>query len=311
VKHVFLVGCPRSGTTWLQVLLAQHPQVATARETHLFNGYLKYLDQSWKAWAAHPDRVGLKELLSEQEFYELCSSIARGVMRKIQSSNPAATVALEKTPSHVRHVPLILKLLPEAHFIHIVRDPRSTVSSLGAASRSWGRTWASRSVLSNARMWCADVNRGRQITTYTPRVREIRYEDLRGPEGVDTLHGLVEWLELPGGRAFAAQALETCEISRLREGGAGVRAYESIRPNQAIFFRSGTTDGWKQDLTPREIEIIEYTARDLMREYGYALHHARSGRRPFRIWLRDIVDRAELSVRNRTDVAFRKLRAVC
>lgn len=180
MKHVFLVGCPRSGTTWLQILLAQHSQVATARETHLFNGYLHQLDRCWKTFKSHPDRVGLDTLLTEEEYYGLCSLFAQGVMKKIAASNPGATVVLEKTPSHVRFAPLILKMVPDAYFVHIVRDPRSVVSSLCAASRSWGGKWASRSVLSNARLWCSDVTRGREIARLTDRFREVRYEDLRG-----------------------------------------------------------------------------------------------------------------------------------
>lgn len=308
MKHVFLVGCPRSGTTWLQVLLAQHPQVATARETHLFNGYLKHLDRWWKVWKAHPDHVGLAELFSEAEYYELCSRFVKGVMDKIYASNPAATVVLEKTPNHVRHGPLIVKLLPQAYFIHIVRDPRGTVNSLCAAGRSWGGSWASRSVLSNARMWCADVARGREIARLTERYREVRYEDLRGPQGAEVLQGLCEWLDLPGGAEAAARALETCDISRLRSGGHGVRAYESIRPGSAAFFRSGTSDSWKQDLTPHEIEVIEYTACDLMREYGYTPYRRANHRRPFRVSIRDLVDKVEWRVRSRTEAAFRKLR---
>jgi hypothetical protein len=37
---VFLIGCPRSGTTWLQRLLASHPQVRTVQETFLFPRYI-------------------------------------------------------------------------------------------------------------------------------------------------------------------------------------------------------------------------------------------------------------------------------
>src|SRR5215469_4920410 len=41
-KYVLIVGCPRSGTSWLQRLLSQHPQVATTQETHLFSEYLAH-----------------------------------------------------------------------------------------------------------------------------------------------------------------------------------------------------------------------------------------------------------------------------
>jgi hypothetical protein len=311
VKHVFLVGCPRSGTTWLQLLLAQHGQVATARETHLFNGYLRHVDASWNAYQSQPERVGLHTLMSEDEYYDLLSLFARGVMDKIARSNPAATVVLEKTPSHVKYVPLILKILPDAHFIHIVRDPRSVVSSLTAASRSWGASWASADVLSNARLWRNSVTRGREIRQLTDRVREVRYEDLRGNDGAGVLDGLFAWLDLPSDRAFAARALEACEITRLRDGSGDIRGFESIKPRDSSFFRSGTTEAWKQDLSEHDIRVIEYAAGELIQEYGYRLHRATRGKRPFRVLVSDFVDRIESSVRHRTESAFRRLRALC
>ncbi|MGL4503377.1 MAG: sulfotransferase family protein, partial [Planktothrix sp.] len=35
-NRIFLVGCPRSGTTLLQSLLAAHPQIASFPESHFF-----------------------------------------------------------------------------------------------------------------------------------------------------------------------------------------------------------------------------------------------------------------------------------
>ena len=39
---LFIVGSPRSGTTWLQLLLAGHPEVATRGETHLFEHFVGF-----------------------------------------------------------------------------------------------------------------------------------------------------------------------------------------------------------------------------------------------------------------------------
>lgn len=311
MKHVFLVGCPRSGTTWLQILLAQHGQVATGRETHLFSGYLNQLDRRWRFFQSLPDRVGLKMLFSEDEYYSLCSVFVQGVMNKIAATNASATVVLEKTPNHVRFAPLILKVVPDAYFIHIVRDPRSVVSSLCAASRSWGKRWASSNVLSNARIWCSDVTLGHEISQLTERFREVRYEDLSGSQGADVLGRLYAWLGLPAGPELAAAALEACEITRLREGGKEVRAYESVKPQDSVFFRKGMTDGWKQELAPKDIEVIEYAAGALMHEYGYSPYRPTKGKRPFRVVVGDLIDRVESGVRRRTKTTFEKLRAVC
>src|SRR4051812_14307970 len=45
-RMVFLVGAPRSGTNWLQRMLAAHPDVvALPSETHLFSHGLRLLDE--------------------------------------------------------------------------------------------------------------------------------------------------------------------------------------------------------------------------------------------------------------------------
>src|SRR5690348_9627165 len=120
MKYFFVVGCPRSGTTWLRVLLAQHPAVATTRETHLFDRYIVELQTAWDHDLA-AGTTGLQAALSGDQFTALCANFARGVMQRIEEATPGAKVLVEKTPAHVRHVPLILKLLPEVHFIHLIR----------------------------------------------------------------------------------------------------------------------------------------------------------------------------------------------
>lgn len=46
---VFLVGSPRSGTTWVQRLLASHPQIQTGQESHLFAAYIGPQLRAWRA----------------------------------------------------------------------------------------------------------------------------------------------------------------------------------------------------------------------------------------------------------------------
>ena len=298
MKHVFIVGCPRSGTSWLQLLLAQHPSVATTQETHLFSTYLRPLCGQWERMRSRD--IGMGQLLSDDGFYQLCAEFAAKVLQHIADSNPAATAVVEKTPAHVRVADLIVRLVPDAVFVHLVRDPRAVVSSLRAAADSWGTSWASPSVRANAELWVSDVTLGRGIAALTPRWKEVRYEDLRGGGGIDAFVDLLAWLEMPGGREFAAGALETCRIDRLRAGGDGVRGYEGLsRPKG--FFRKGTTDAWRSELSRRELEVVEYIAGPLMRRYGYEPETSTDGRKPLRLSIADAIDRADRGMRTGLD----------
>lgn len=266
MKRVLIVGCPRSGTSWLQLLVAQHPQVATTQETHLFDLYLGHVEslrQAHESWNA-----GMAQLFSEPEFNALWAQIADDVFTKIAATNPAATVTLEKTPAHVRQGRLILKLCPDVHFIHLIRDPRSVVNSLCAVGQSWGADWASSRVSDNARLWRSDVRAGLELGRLTKRYKELRYEDLNGVGGACVLEDVFRWIGLGGDRAFCESVLERCRIERLRNGAPDLKESETLRRNSK-FYRKGKTDGWKHDLAPRAVRVIEYINADLMKTLGY------------------------------------------
>src|SRR5260370_22104903 len=56
---VFLVGAPRSGTTWLQLLLSRSPSVVTAPATHVFSLFLLSMVDQWNLLRNTGYRIGL------------------------------------------------------------------------------------------------------------------------------------------------------------------------------------------------------------------------------------------------------------
>ena len=91
--------------------------------------------------------------MSEEEYFSLIRNFSCKIMLRILDKKPEADIILEKTPDHVLYWDRILKIFPDAFFLHIVRDPRSVVCSLCAAGTGWGRQWASREVLVNCETW--------------------------------------------------------------------------------------------------------------------------------------------------------------
>jgi Sulfotransferase family len=310
-KYVLIVGAPRSGTSWLQVLLAQHSKIATTQETHLFNGYLAHLGRAWERYTLLGQDIGMTRLLREDEFYRLCGEFAQMALEKIADAHPSATVVLEKTPDHVRHAPFILRLLPEVWFLHMIRDPRSVVGSLAVAARSWASHWASSSVVDNALLWLSDVTLGRQIAGLTQRYCEVRYEDLVSDAGPKTLETIFAWLELPQDLAFCQAALEACHIDRMKQGGNDIRGYELLKRTQAGFLRKGRPDAWKQDLSPTAIATVEYVAGKLMQECGYPLSTGRIGSAvKLRLATHSVLGSVEKQTRRTIDFIFRKAHSI-
>ncbi len=147
--RLFLVGCPRSGTTILQSCIGAHPRVFTFRESRLMRTISgrRALAAKWGvASRAAPGQMraiyaelGLDAALCRPHFW------VRGYVRDFISAVDRACGAagkdvwLEKTPDHVRHIPRLESLVRGARFIHILRNGAENVCSLMEVSRdpSW------------------------------------------------------------------------------------------------------------------------------------------------------------------------------
>ena len=185
---IFIVGPARSGTSWLQTMLAEHPDIASPPETHLFMNYLAPLAETWaldqaRVAAALGERGksvghGLATVVTDDEFVALMQSFYATFRELVLSAKPGARRLFEKTPDHAVCLDTILRISPEAQIVYLVRDPRDTVRSLlEAGDEVWG-DWAPTSVEDATTLWLRNVQpwfpRKRD-----PRITLVRYEDLR------------------------------------------------------------------------------------------------------------------------------------
>jgi hypothetical protein len=183
-SDVFIVGPVRSGTSWLQTMLAEHPSLASPPETHLFARYLGPLDAAWHAEKQRLQRgrtqveFGLSTVLTDDEFDAQLRSFYAAIRSLVLSAKPGASRLLEKTPDHAHWLDTIWRVVPDASIVCMVRDPRATVQSvLSARNTEWG-DWAPTSVADATALWLASV---RPIFAHQRdrRMTLVRYEDLR------------------------------------------------------------------------------------------------------------------------------------
>jgi hypothetical protein len=97
-RVVFLVGAPRSGTTWLQLLLSRSPHIATANETHLFTGYTRSLFTAWAHHQCNVRAAGLHNLMSEEAYFDLIRNFTCKVMLRILERSRRQISYLRKFP---------------------------------------------------------------------------------------------------------------------------------------------------------------------------------------------------------------------
>lgn len=264
---VFVVGAPRSGTTWLQLMLSQSPQVTTAQETHLFSLYLRSMFESWDKMKKDNRGTGLSGLVSEDEYLRWIERFCEYCLyRMVKSGSDGVSVLLEKTPAHGTYAGDILRIFPGAYFIHVIRDPRAVVSSLRAASRTWGGRWAPENVFDACAMWKTRVNNARAIRDLTDRYHEVSYEQLHA-DAPGRLMEISAWLGVDIDRVSAKEYVNACAIDKLQSGCA--TAPWDLKDEPKSFYRYGKPDSWRTDLSPSDIALVERLTRKQMAELGY------------------------------------------
>jgi hypothetical protein len=261
-------GAPRSGTTYVQLLLYASGECATAQESHLFTAFLGRLDEVWERFEerakTHRD-VGLPTVISRAKFDEILHDAAIAVMSDIAGRKPAAPWVVEKTPENVLVWPLITRLLPKARFIIVVRDPRAVVASTLAA-RSWAGEWAHRDVAQIAESWVRSVSAGLALEGSHPHVIRVRFERLRA----QTPSVLTEMLGRFGLRAppeKVRRIVASVSLQALKE--KRVEAPWPLAGEPANFFRQGSRTAWRQELSIAQIALIEDVAKEEMKILGY------------------------------------------
>jgi hypothetical protein len=164
---IFIVGCHRSGTTLLRLLLDSHPNISCGPETGFLTDFAGITrDPMWP----HLQQYGFPKEYWHRKVAELFDSFqsdyacARGKARWA-----------EKTPNYALHLDYINELFPTCQVVHIIRDGRDVVAS---HLDRWGYI----SAVKATRKWPLYIDRTRRVGALLPatRYREVRYEDLVG-----------------------------------------------------------------------------------------------------------------------------------
>ncbi len=271
ISPVFVVGCPRSGTTLLQRMLDAHPEIAVAPETHFVRRFWKKREQYGDIKQEGAFRRLLQEVAGIPEFADMALSptdfeiealrrprtyanILALLLEMFGRQNHARVVG-EKTPNHFLYVPILRGFFPGARFIYIVRDPRAVVLSLKTVP------WSTRSVTANAEKWRRYAKAEAVYRrTCGADLHTVRYETLvHDPE--PCLRRICEFV----GVTYSAEMVRfheriprTLDLDR-EPWKAGVR-----NPlDRAAAHR------WREALSRAEIAEIEAITWNGMRRHGY------------------------------------------
>jgi hypothetical protein len=160
----------------------------------------------------------------------------------------------DRTPQYVFHVPRLIRLFPNAQFIHVIRDGREVAASI------YEHRWAG-SVITAADRWRRTVAAGRRWARLGPeRYREVRLDRLiESP--AQTLGELCTFL----GEPYAPQMLEYQRDARSR-----VPSSERGRADHSSTERPPTPGlrDWTAGLSVRERIAVEAVCARQLSELG-------------------------------------------
>jgi hypothetical protein len=265
----FVVGCERSGTTMLRLTLDAHPQLAMPPES-------SFIVDLWRRRSRYaridgtiepdPFRRDLQRNRLFRHWDVPAETLAVALDRPARFPDAirrlyAAYARLhgkprygDKTPAYVQHVRFLADLLPEARFLHLIRDGREVALSLAEVP------WGPGNVLDAAIHWAERVERGRRTGAALghDRYREVRHERLvADPER--ELEAVAAFLDLGFDRSMLRHA-ERSLVRVARPGPDQERSMADPRP--------GARD-WRREMPQDDLEAVEAAIGDLLDDVGY------------------------------------------
>jgi Sulfotransferase family len=312
VPAPFVVGVGRSGTTLLRMMLDAHPKLAIPPETHFINPFI----QASGRIRFNP-RTACRAIVSDQRRrwndFGLDEEELLGRFERLEPFNTSDALRAffllyaekhrkprwgDKTPDYVRKMRKIQRTLPEARFIHVIRDGRD--AGLSQNARIAKRSKDPVPPREMARRWRKRIVKSREDAAEVDGYLEVRYEDLI-EDTENVLRRVCELIELDYDPAMLdyherakerlqemAGALPARKGRPEREAGERVAAHAmTTRPPDA-----DRVAVWKREMTDAENAEFEEAAGYLLDELGYETVTPRQAWLPQEEWARS-KDRAQ------------------
>lgn len=300
-QFVFVVGVPRSGTTWLFNMIAAHPDFCSLDGANtLFQHYIFRMEKMYQKeevdLKSKGFNRGMPSKFTPENFHDL---LAKYVDIFYEQLSPDKPYYVEKATDLLSEAANIRRFIPHAKFIHIVRDGRDSALSDMKYRKKYGSPLGIENIYEAAQRWKDDTLAFRQEMRLHPeQMIELKYEELL----VETVPMLQQVFEFIGADASP-------EITKQIVNKFDYRLNPVSKPTSGVADKQGKPlHPYLTEMSKTEQAVFEYLAGNTLSKYKYltsslmnsalfsfyikwfcvSRYFASKSGRPLRFWLRAI-----------------------
>lgn len=279
----FVVGMNRSGTTLLRMMLDAHPDITLPPETHFVPTVIKAMKEEGAGTV-----TALEAMKSHREWGDFdfsdddvwswaggektdAGTVLRGFYEAYAERQGKPRWG-EKTPMYVTKMRMIERAIPEARFVHVIRDGRDVALSV------LDRTVRDLTAAHVAGRWKRKIERAQSMAPKLQHYLEIRYEDLI-LDTEPTLRKITDFADLewePEMLSYHERSADRLqEMARAlpsTEGGAKELTVERRMATHEMTTKAPDADRvsrWRRQMSEEDRVAFEEVAGDLLERLGY------------------------------------------
>lgn len=271
------MGCPRSGTTLLQLMLHAHPRIAIPPENRfvlpVYTGRKRFgdLHDAGNRRKVAEAIIGTKQQKTQFRDFHLKPD---DVVDLVVAAPPTIGSALatvfqayaqrfgkprwgDKRPAYHHYLSFVRQMFPDGQFIQVIRDGRACVASLKRMP------WWDYGTYGAIAEWAMSFDNARRHARNLPAdtFHQIRYEDL-----VADPHGELSRLCVFLGEEFDEAMTTPKEVAQI-----AVPSFKKWHTQTHADLSVAPVTRWQQELEPWEIQLCETVLGRRLRSYGYEL----------------------------------------
>jgi hypothetical protein len=267
---IWIFGSGRSGSTWLRTMMGELENHKVWEEPLVGKLFGEFYEKAEKGQLRARNFI-MGTALREGWLRSIRNFVIDGANYAHPKLGPDDYLVI-KEPNGSVGAPLLAEALPESRIIFLVRDPRDVVSSVldGAKSGSWlyerkqgdwkqdalADTSPEAFVKRRANIYLRDVGGAKKAyeTHQGPKVL-VKYEDLRA-DTLGTMKRIYSTLGIEVDEQELAQVVHKHSWENIPEEKKG----------EGKFYRKASPGGWREDLTPEQVRIVEEVTAPLVGE---------------------------------------------